>query len=192
MTEKIKVTRTRNFSAHHILIGAANAALQDAESKRPGWFISELMAITMSGLALEAICNAFGKRIREDWEEFESLNPIAKLILITENIGIKINYGIEPWGTSKWLYKFRNKIAHAKPEIVNVTYVWSREEYDKKEFEWPASKLESQISLENARRAVKCVEDIKLILFEKIDIDDKTGLYSDSYSGVAGIFEEDG
>lgn len=187
MNKKLKVTRERKFSAHHILIGAARAALQDAEKKEPGWFYSELTAITMSALALEAICNAFGERLRPDWKEFESINPIAKLILISEKSNIVIDFNVEPWSTAKWLYKFRNKIAHAKPEIVNESYVWTKEEYEINKTKWPKAKLESEININNAKRAFKGVEDIKNILFEKIDVDDKAGLYSDSWSGKASL-----
>jgi hypothetical protein len=63
MSEKLKYTRKRNFFAHHILIGAARMSLEDAENKEPGWYYSELIALTMSALAMEAICNAVGEQI---------------------------------------------------------------------------------------------------------------------------------
>lgn len=192
MTEKIKVTRNRIFSAHHMLIGAARAALQDAESKRPGYFYSRLTTITMSALALEALCNAFGEKLFSNWKNHEQLNPIDKLILITDKIGIALSFKVQPWSTARWLYNLRNKIAHAKPEISNETYIWTREEYEKRERDWPVSKLERQITLGNSRKSIKCIEDIKLLLFNNIKIRDKSGLYCDSWDGVAGIIKGDG
>ena len=67
MNERLLIFKERPFSAHHMLIGAARAALEDAESKRPGWFYAELMAMAMSALAVEALCNAIGERVVADW-----------------------------------------------------------------------------------------------------------------------------
>lgn len=172
-----------------MLLGAAKMALQDAIEKKPGHFYSELIAMTMASLAIEAIANAVGIVVIKEWKDFESLNPNSKLRLICENIGIEYNSKKEPWSTAKWLYGFRNDVAHAKPELVNETYVWHREEFEKRKLENPKSKVESEISLGHARRAVERVTEIKDILCAKIEPDKVLGLWCDSWQGTTKLVE---
>jgi len=187
MSERLNVSRERRFSAHHMLLGAARMSLEDAKSKRPGWFYAELAALTLSGLAVEAICNAVGERVFfPDWKDFESASAIAKLRLICNKLDVPFNRNREPWSTALWLAKFRNEIAHAKPQWVKESYVWTREEYDRKQAEEPKSELEEKITLVNAKRVVKHITEIKDLLCLRVPIDDAAGLYSDEWSGSAG------
>jgi hypothetical protein len=191
MTNKLKVTRKRNFSAHHMLIGAARAALEDANQRRPGWFYSELTAITLSALSIEAMCNAIGNRIIDGWKDFESASPLAKLRLLCERLNISYDKSKEPWASAIWLCHFRNLIAHAKPEIIAEEYVWTRDEYDSRRKDEPKSKLERLITLGNAAKALRTAESIKTSLCEKISPEDRSGLYSDAWEGSArGICDD--
>jgi hypothetical protein len=189
MSDKIKVKRRREFSAHHILIGAARAAVEDAEKQIPGWFYNELTAITMSALSIEALCNSIGKRIIEGWQDYESASPIAKLRILCQCLDISYNQNKEPWATLKWLCKFRNAIAHAKPELIDEEHIWTREEYDNRQKDYPKSKLEKDVTLGNAKKALSAVEQIKDILCKKIPAEDSFGLYCDSWEGSAKSFE---
>jgi post-segregation antitoxin (ccd killing protein) len=185
MSERLNVSRERRFSAHHMLLGAARMSLEDAESRKPGWFYAELAALTMSGLAVEAICNAVGDRVFTDWKDFENASPIAKLRLICDKLGVPFDSKREPWSTALWLGKFRNEIAHAKPEFVTESHVWTREEYKRWRTKEPKSEIEKKITLGNAKRAVKRVIEIKDLLCLKVPEDETSGLYSDEWSGSA-------
>jgi hypothetical protein len=191
MVDKIKVKRKRNFSAHHILIGAARAAVEDAEQQKPGWFYNDLTAIIMSALSVEALCNSIGNRVIEGWQDYESSSPIAKLRILCKRLGITYNQNKEPWTTVKWLCKFRNIIAHAKPELVDEEYIMSREEYDKRRTDYPKSKLEKEVTLGKAKRALNAVETVKQILCEKIPAENSFGLYCDSWGGSAKAVKDD-
>ena len=184
---KLKVTTERPFSAHHMLIGAAQASLEDAKAKRPGWFYSELVTITLSALSIEAMCNAVGDRVIVDWKDFESSSPNAKLRLLCEHLKIQYDKSKEPWVSARWLYKLRNLIAHAKPELVREQAVFSREEYDRRSPEFPKSKLEKEITLTNAARAWRTAEDIKDILTSKVPPENALGLYADASFGRASL-----
>jgi post-segregation antitoxin (ccd killing protein) len=190
MTEHLNVSRERRFSAHHMLLGAARMALQDAESKKPGWFYAELTALTLSGLAVEAICNAVGERVITDWKDFENASPIAKLRLICDKLGVSFDSNREPWSTARWLAKFRNEIAHAKPELVKESYVWTREEYDRWQAKEPKSGVERKITLGNAKRIVKRITEIKDLLCLRVPADEASGLYSDEWSGSAELLRD--
>jgi hypothetical protein len=170
-----------------MFIGAARVALEDAKKKQPGWFYSELTAMVMSALAVEALANAFGKRLVDDWEDFEASSPMAKLRLVCQELALEFDQQKEPWSTIKWLSKFRNLIAHAKPELVTEDYISTRDEYEKKLMEMPKSALERKITLKDAGRAYYGVEKLKEILSAKVPPEESFGLYSDSCLGSAEI-----
>lgn len=172
-----------------MLIGAARAALDDATSKKPGWFYSELVAITMSALSIEAMSNAIGERVIPDWKDFESASPIAKLRLLCKQLQVPFDKNVEPWASAIWLAKFRNLVAHAKPELVQEERVISRAEYDNRPHDSPKSKLEKKISTEHAERAVRTAESIKDLLCKNIPPEEAFGLYSDSWSGSASLHD---
>lgn len=159
--------------------------------KKPGWFYSQLITITFCALSIEAIGNAFGKRFVERWSDFESSSPIAKLRILCEHLNIEVNFDEEPWSSAVWLVRLRNKIAHAKPQIINVNIVMSRDEYDKKRGEEPKSKIEDQISLDNAIKAFEVVERIKNILCDNIPAEEQLGLRSDAWHGSASVLNDD-
>lgn len=191
MNKRLKVTRKRRFSAHHMLIGAARLAVEDAESRRPGWAYDELTAVTLSGLAIEALCNAVGEAILKDWGDFEGCSPNAKLRLLCEHLKVPYDKTKEPWSSARWLIGLRNKIAHAKPQIVEEEHNWTRQEYDKRRTEEPKSALEREITLGNAKRALKSAEDILLKLCEVIPDEYSFGLYSDGWEGSASVIDDD-
>ena len=191
MHEKLRMQRQREFSPHHVLICAASTALEDAKEKRPGYFNYELTCITFCALALEALANAFGEKFILRWEDFESANPIAKLRIVCQHFRITPDFGCDhPWGTALWLIKFRNKVAHAKPEFIKEDRKITREEYDKLRFEYPKSKLEEQITLANAQRAFDCVNGIHEMLCDQIPAEELGGLLSDGWSGQTGAADE--
>jgi hypothetical protein len=187
LSKTLRVTQQRNFSAHHMLIGAARAALDDAESDKPGWFYSELTAITLAALSVEAICNSVGVAVVDDWEDFESMAPYAKLRYLCGVLGVKFDKDKKPWTTAKWLCKFRNRIAHAKPERIDTDRIMTRKQYDAYECkrDAPKSKLESDITRGNAKAAVQTAQQIKEALCTMVPVEKAGGLYSDSWMGNA-------
>ena len=187
--DQLRVQRERDFSPHHILLGAAYTALEDSKEKRPGYFNYELACITFSALALEALGNAFGNKFIDRWGDFESASPIAKLRLVCQRFEITPNFERKPWSTALWLVKFRNKVAHAKPEFIKEERVLTRAEYDALRMEYPASKLEKQVSLENAEKAFACVHDIHIMLCERIPANKIAGLIADGWSSQAGVYQ---
>lgn len=170
-----------------MLLGAARMALQDAADKRPGYFYYQLIIITFSGLAVEAICNAFGERYVPAWKDFESSGPIAKLRVLCEQFGIEYCRNREPWATALWLVNVRNKIAHARPELVTEEYVWSRTEYDSRQAEEPKSKLEKQITLGHAKNGYESAVKIKELLSKSIPAEDTYGLQIEGWVGSATL-----
>lgn len=183
MSKKFRVQREREFKPHHILIGTATMALESAETRTPGWTYYELTAITFSALALEAITNSFGERLIPRWCDFESSSPIAKLRVICARLGMDPDFEREPWNVAAWLMKFRNKVAHARPESIRYDRTLSEKELAKIRFEFPSSKMEMEISLQNAKRAVAAIDQILELFYPKLNRDDRIHLYHDGFTG---------
>jgi len=190
LSQKVRVQREREFSPHHILIGAANMALESAGKKEPGWLYHELIAMMFSALALEALANSFGKRLITHWKDYETASPVAKLRIIAKELGVDPDFGEEPWSATLWLVSFRNKVAHARPESVKFDVVMTSEDFEKTRMEYPKSKLELDISTTNAMRAVTAVEDILHILCEKMNPEDLGGLLCDGFIGSTSSLHE--
>ena len=184
MTRKLKRIQERRFSAHHLLIHAAVIARDRSKKKHSGYMFDELSAMILSALAVEALCNAIGDRVIDDWaNDFESASPNAKLRLLARHLHIRYDKDKEPWAGARELIKFRNLVAHAKPQLIIEERMMTHEEYDRRLFDVPQSKLERQISAANANRAVRTVEKLKEILIEKLDRHQKEGLTVDEWSG---------
>jgi len=65
-------------------------------------------------------------RIFDPWDDRPS--PVTKLQVICGELGIDYDETKEPWSTLCWLSKFRNDIAHAKPELLASEVICGPEE----------------------------------------------------------------
>jgi hypothetical protein len=177
---QFKVVRERTYSAHHALQHIAARAADAAEKEERGSFNNALVAITLSAFSIEAMANAIGDRIVPHWVDFESASPFAKSRLMAEHLQIQYMPDAEPWQSVRWLGKFRNRIAHAKPEkILDESFT------DGSSFEIvgekPDSKIEAEITPANARRAVSAVESLKDLLCDRIPADQRFGMNIDGW-----------
>ncbi len=184
MTSRTHVFRRvqeRHYSAHHTLLRVARFELGKAERKEDGWFDSTFVVLTFSALAIEALSNAIGDRVIPEWKDFESANPLAKVRLIAERLDLQYSPDSEPWRTIRWLGKFRNLVAHPKPEAILNDQAITDREADNRPFDPPKSKLERQVTIGNAKRAFEAVEKAKLLFCEKIPVEKRFGLFSDGW-----------
>ncbi len=180
---RLVVTKKREFSAHNFLISSAFFNVREAEASAVGSFHHQLAAIVLSGLALEALCNAIGDRVIERWKDFETGNPIAKLRVLVQSLGVDYDAEVEPWSSAVWLYSYRNKIAHAKPCMLESEIAFaSHEAADAHVKEMPMSDLERFITLGNAKRALSGVERVRDLFCGHIEFSKTFGLHSDGWS----------
>jgi hypothetical protein len=174
----------REYSAHHTLLDIASIQLEIAKKQESGWFNNALITITFSALALEALANAIGDKLwqSEEWKDFESCSPIAKLRLISEKLGIEYSVSQDPWKTVKWLIKFRNKIAHPKPEKISICKEIGQNKSKVLAVDCPESKFEQEITLHNAVLGLKAVKDLKELFCKKIPDHQLDGIATDGWS----------
>jgi len=183
-SQLVRVERERPFSGHHMLLETARLGLENAEKEELGWLYHELIAITFSALALEAVANSFGHRLIARWEEHDWDGPVAKLRMIAEHLGISdAELSREPWSSAAWLFRLRSKIVHARPELVRFDQVMPVQKFEKIRREPPKSKLELKISRKNAVRAVDAAEKILDLFLARTPTDKLDGLIGDIFSG---------
>jgi hypothetical protein len=176
-------TEERTFFAHHMLLHVAELEIAEAESSELGRFNKCLTAMVMSALAVEALANAVGSRIANDWATFESLRPHEKLELLVTKLAIPHDPTAEPWTTLQYLGRFRNDIAHPKPDDVTKVRVLPNAGLSKTTFDAPLSKLEREISLGNAKRSFAAVRALKGLLTDAMPESERFGIYADMWHG---------
>jgi hypothetical protein len=179
---RLEQVRERYYSAHNTFLHIARLELELSRPGVIGEFNHALTSMMMSALAIEALANAAGERSMEDWTDFESSNPYAKLRLIAERYGVKHAPLSEPWSTVKWLCRLRNRLAHAKPEKVREVREVTQAEFAERDVQPPQSKMEAEVTEENARRALKAADEMKNMICDALPVDMRFGLVSDAWS----------
>lgn len=121
-TKKVKVT----IECPEIIPLKSIAAnqLRMAKEERVGhkfrWIIPSMI---FSVFSIEALANVYGSQIfRNQWKNFESTSIIGKIILVSKELGIDVDFSAQPWQTIQEMIKFRNWLAHVKPHKTTATY----------------------------------------------------------------------
>jgi hypothetical protein len=179
----LRKTEERTFFAHHMLLHVAELEIQSAEASRLGEFNRCLTAMVMSALAVEALVNAVGYRVAEDWPAFESLKAHQKLDWLANRLALSRQEEKEPWSTLRYLGGFRDDIAHPKPEQVVTERFLPQAEIDRSAFDIPKSRLEKEITLGNARRCFSAVNSLKMLFTDALPADARLGIYADMWHG---------
>jgi hypothetical protein len=181
--QQFRKTQEREFFAHHMLLHAVERAIEEAKASEVGRFNKCLAAMVLSALAIEALASAVGSRVASDWAVFKRLNPPEKLDSLAHELGFTCEATTEPWSSITQLARFRNDIAHPKPELVSEERILPEVALGKTLFDSPQSKIERQITLGNAERAHKAVYALKAILTDSLPEDKRFGIYVDVWSG---------
>ncbi|MFD0724453.1 hypothetical protein ACFQ0E_02455 [Lysobacter brunescens] len=177
--------KRRLYSAHHTLLRIARVSASKAAEKSIGWRDHEFVAVTMSCLAIEAICNAFGERMVDHWkEDVESASPTLKLRILCSSMGVEYDKNAEPWRTLRKMHTVRNRIAHPKLESVEKSESMTVARYRREERIEPVSSLEKQVA-ELAQGAPVAVQRLLEVFGEKLSEDDQFDLLHDSWEGTA-------
>ncbi len=165
-----------------MLLNAAYLQLEAARATEISSFNHALGSMIMSALAVEALANAVGDRTVPSWKDFESLSPLGKVRMLAERLGLEFDRSDEPWSTVHWLGVFRNRIAHAKPEELLEVEVTTQDQADRDFLRVPHSKLEREVTVGNAARAVDGVYALKNLLCSKLTPEQAFGISSDMWT----------
>ncbi len=137
-----------------------------------------MASLTFTAFTLEAYLNQIGPKLLACWPDLERpLSPLKKLALLSELVGVKIDYGVVgPHQTIKRLFNFRNDIAHLKPElkplVKNETLTLTSEALDSRMGDFLEPEWQQYRTEENAIRAREDVEQIIKELHLKANIEE--------------------
>jgi hypothetical protein len=93
----------------------------------------------------------------------------------------------------QWLIGFRNDIVHGKPEHVKTQKVLPDIAVEKTRLNHPKSKLETLLTVGNAKRAVQATKDMYEIFRLATPIDVGFEIFQDGWSGsVTALVDENG
>jgi transcriptional regulator with XRE-family HTH domain len=169
----------KRIGTHPILFDVVKYSLLDAREfakKSPGVFnYHAMVTMVFSSLAFEAMMNLFGETYFGKWNDFESASPIAKLRIIANKVGVEINFDKFPWNEVRRMVKFRNEIAHTKPDFSEKD-IFEYREPSPDDFVIP---LKSEATIENAEKAEKILGEIYNIFLKKIPDHHRFGLDRD-------------
>lgn len=191
MSINLKVSRERRFSAHHLYVHVARTHLDRAILYREGSTLNILIAITFSALGVEGICNSFGSVKVPDWlTTHEGKSPLKKVRLICGVLAVPYEDDKDPWHALEWLMALRNRLAHAKPDLIIEQGVLTSEQYDALQADFnnmPMSDLELELTIDNATRAVGAVEELLRRWGPKISASEAAGVTASVWSGGAEL-----
>ncbi len=188
---KIRIKKERPVKMYQELY-CASSILRDKSKKqlKKRVFYEYMASLLFSAFTFEAYLNHLGdKRFKKDWHDLEKLHWLEKLIVIENNIGLKIDKSRRPFQTIKNLFNFRNSIAHGKSEFLTETKI-KINEFDIYREELPKTKWEKYCTLENAERAKTDVKKMITKLHKKAGYDEDT-LFHSGISTMSGTMLND-
>lgn len=164
MKKQVEVKSERDVNTYaefwhtsHCLIEMTNEVEKDS-------YHLIMASLVFTSFTIEAYLNHVGSKVFECWNDLEKLSPKEKLNIISEKIGLKVNYGIRPWQLMTELFQFRNDIAHGKTQKLEITKIESLAAYNSTVNTFNGYRAETRwekyCTKENALRAREEVETI--------------------------------
>ena len=118
------VSAHRHVTPAFTLYSAARYAVEKVQRTDEGSFLELLTANLMAALAFEAFLNQAGEFLwgapSEVWVAVERLGPMTKLRAIAEHAKFALDVGARPVQTIAEVCRFRNAVAHGKPEFLEA------------------------------------------------------------------------
>lgn len=110
-----------------------------------------MAALTMLAFTNEARINVLGQRVVPDWNERAELK--SKIRLVIKTLGVQADLGGPPYQTLISLNKFRDSLAHGKPETLQKKgKVEIKEDFNMRNV-LPNADWEKQCSVDNFNRS---------------------------------------
>lgn len=144
----------RKIYTYRYLLAASQQAFVRATQSKDVEFIESLNILLFTALALEAFLNHIGAQSVTHWPPLKKkLSPMEKLEVLTAQRGVGIEWDKSPYQSFKLAFQFRNLIAHAETELLEV-------KPGRSDVVQPKAKWESYCKLGTAERVLKDVVQI--------------------------------
>ena len=170
---KAKISKTREVITYAEMRHASHVILDKAEKDSEGSFYLFMASLIFSAFTMEAYLNHLGQHIFKCWDDLGRNSPVAKLNLITEELGIEKDYGKSPYQTFLELFHFRNSVAHGKSTIIKSDKIVEFHDVIQGEMKFLETPWEEYCTSENAKKALADIEIIVKQLHEASGIKDE-------------------
>lgn len=186
MHNDVEMQKRRYFSAHHTMLRIARHKAAEAKGKGNGYSDAAFISITMSCLAFEAVCNAIGDKMIKDWQDLQQVSsPSVKARIICMTLGIEYDKNTQPWKTLSEMQSIRNKIAHPKPDLINVRNRIRKADWLSSKKDRPYSKLELRMTPKMADDAMTAVEAALCVWGQRLNEDDQFDILHEGWTASA-------
>ena len=171
MAEKFEVWIEAERFIHNDLSNCAydfrNRAQEKIESGQTDGVYHDMMAaLVFCAFSVEAKVNFVGWRcLQSGWPERANLRE--KIELLNKVLSLDLSWGVEPWQTLLQLKRFRDTLAHGKPEVID-----ERKIVDVEPEIWAALKgqWESSVRPEFVAKCREAEQEVWTTLLSRADI----------------------
>jgi len=141
----------------------AGCLLDRADREKRGSYHQYLACITFTAFTLEAFLNHIGEELFDSWrDDLEQDSVRGKIQIITDKVGLDVDYGVTPWQVVPELGAFRNKVAHGKNERLFEEIILPLDKYDEHLNVFLKSDWQKTATMKNAKRIKKLVAEVCL------------------------------
>ena len=164
----------------------AGCLLDRADREKRGSYHQYLACITFTAFTLEAFLNHIGEELFESWrDDLEQINVKGKIRIISDKVGLRVDYGETPWQVVPELVALRNKVAHGKNERLFEEVILPLNKYDEHLNLFLKSDWQEAATIVNAKRLRKLVRDLCLKIWTACGHSEVTLFAQGSQSGSA-------
>lgn len=155
-----KELRLITYAEHWATVGRL---LDRAVREKRGSYHQYLACITFTAFTLEAFLNHIGEELFESWrDDLEQISVKGKIRIISDKVGLRVDYGEMPWQVVPELVAFRNKVAHGKNERLFEEIILPLSKYDEHLNAFLKSDWQEAATMDNAKRLRRLVKDLCL------------------------------
>ena len=191
MKKKIVTTKERQVRTYAEMWHTSKCLLKKGQENALGSTHQFMASLVFTAFSFEAYLNHIGPKIFECWQDLERLGPKEKLNVITERVGLKVNYGVRPWQVMKDLFGFRNDIAHGKSINISTREEVPFEKYKEESVHvFAPTRWEKYCNQKNAEKAREDVEQMVHAIHSASGIKDEYPFVQGMQIGTASLVEE--
>ena len=164
MKKQVEVKSERDVNTYAEFWHTSYCLLEMTNEAKAGSYHLIMGSLVFTAFSVEAYLNHVGSKVFECWGDLEKLSPKEKLNVISEKIGLRVNYGVRPWQLMSELFQFRNDIAHGKSHKIEISKIEPLEVYNANVNSFDSYRAETRwekyCTKENAIRAREDFEKI--------------------------------
>jgi hypothetical protein len=160
--------KKRQVYLFNIHFDAAEYYLGLSKDKNQSEEINSTSCLIFAAFGIEAFLNHVGEQLFSSWKNHlkKALSTEAKLYLIAEKIGLKVDFGEQPFQAFRTLFRFRNAMAHSVTEDLSDENAKHYLKLGNKS--WPAAEWEGLRTSKIAEKISNDVIAIKDAINQKI------------------------